>query len=116
MYYRTPADLLARPVEEGREFRLGGLVETGSLTYGEGAEIRFLVTDGVESRAVRYVGPVPDLFREGQGVIADGTLIPGGDGVFQATRILAKHDENYVPRELRDLKETEASGYGSGAR
>lgn len=103
MYYYSPSDLDAAALESGRTIRLGGLVEPGSLRYGEGAEIIFLITDGAGSVSVRYVGLVPDLFREGQGVIADGAFDTAGGGVFVAERILAKHDENYVPRELKGV-------------
>lgn len=114
MFYRTPSDIVAAGgVPAGETFRLGGMVEVGSVKFGEGAEILFTVTDGAETMPVRYEGTVPDLFREGQGVIADGAFADGDDSVFVATRILAKHDENYVPRELRDLDMTgDAPGYG----
>lgn len=111
MFYYTPSDLLSEEAfDTERTIRLGGMVEEGSLEYGEGSEIRFVVTDGAARMPVRYDGIVPDLFREGQGVVADGQFEGGIDGVFVATRILAKHDENYVPRELRDLDMTGAAG------
>lgn len=115
MFFMTPAQVLgAGGVEPGKIIRLGGMVEEGSLTYGEGAQILFNVTDGVDVVAVTYTGIVPDLFREGEGVIADGAFEAGND-VFQATRILAKHDENYVPRELRDLHDDDGEGTETAA-
>jgi len=81
--------------------RIGGLVETHSLSRGpDGRQISFRVTDGASNLAVVYEGLLPDLFREGQGVVAEGKLRP--DGVFAATTVLAKHDENYMPREVVD--------------
>jgi len=109
MFFMTPGQIIeAGGVAPGKVFKLGGMVEEGSLEYGEGADILFNVTDGVETVPVTYTGIVPDLFREGEGVVADGAF--GEDGVFRATRILAKHDENYVPRELRDLHEEPVDG------
>lgn len=116
MFFMTPGQILeAGGVEPGKTIRLGGMVQEGSLTYGDGAEILFNVTDGIDVVAVTYTGIVPDLFREGEGVIADGMFTTETD-VFQATRILAKHDENYVPRELRDLHDAEGeAGYEAPA-
>jgi len=109
MFFMTPGQVVeAGGVEPGKVFKLGGMVEEGSLEYGEGADILFRVTDGVETLPVTYTGIVPDLFREGEGVVADGAF--GEDGVFRATRILAKHDENYVPRELRDMHDKPIDG------
>ncbi len=109
MFFMTPGQIVeAGGVEPGKVFKLGGMVEQGSLEYGEGADILFRVTDGVETLPVTYTGIVPDLFREGEGVVADGAF--GEDGVFRATRILAKHDENYVPRELRDMHDKPIDG------
>jgi len=108
---RLNADLFYTPTklaelggpEAGMKGKVGGFVQPGSLTYGDGAEMEFLVVDeGPESIAVRYSGITPDLFREGSGVVATGQF--GADGVFEATTLLAKHDENYVPRELRDMQ------------
>lgn len=109
MFFMTPGQVVeAGGVEPGKVFKLGGMVEKGSLEYGEGADILFRVTDGVDTLPVTYTGIVPDLFREGEGVVADGAF--GEDGVFRATRILAKHDENYVPRELRDMHDKPIDG------
>jgi cytochrome c-type biogenesis protein CcmE len=80
--------------------RLGGLVETGSVVHGENLNVRFRVTDGNRAIAVAYQGILPDLFREGQGVVAEGTLDAGG--VFRADTVLAKHDERYMPKEVAD--------------
>ena len=84
----------------GTRFRLGGLVETGSVVRGEGTTIRFTVTDRAKTLPVAYTGVLPDLFREGQGVVAEGALEP--DGTFRADHVLAKHDENYMPPEVAE--------------
>ena len=100
-YFYAPADLAAADVEAGQAIRLGGLVEEGSTgRTPDGLTMRFRVTDRLESVPVRYTGIVPDLFREGQGVIADGRF--GADGVFVADTLLAKHDENYMPPEVAE--------------
>ncbi|MER2510431.1 cytochrome c maturation protein CcmE [Amaricoccus sp.] len=98
-FFRTPTQLAEHPPRVGERFRLGGLVETGSLERGVGEEIRFRVSDGGASQPVVFAGIPPDLFREGQGVIATGSL---EDGVFVASEILAKHDEKYMPKEVAD--------------
>ncbi|MGQ0742577.1 MAG: cytochrome c maturation protein CcmE [Alphaproteobacteria bacterium] len=100
LYFYGPSDLQSRPVAPGKQFRIGGVVQNGSLKHGSGAEVRFAVTDGRASVPVRYTGALPDLFREGQGVVALGAR--GDDGVFVATQVLAKHDERYMPREVVD--------------
>ncbi len=106
LYFYSPTDLRERPVAEGQRFRLGGLVEEGSVDK-DGETIRFVVTDLVYTVPVVYTGILPDLFREGQGVVTEGSLDPAG--VFLAANVLAKHDENYMPPEVADsLKE---SGY-----
>jgi cytochrome c-type biogenesis protein CcmE len=93
-----------QPIPPGRQFRLGGLVKPGSVTRpGDGLTTRFVVTDGPKEVAVEYVGILPDLFREGQGVIARGALDEGG--LFAASEVLAKHDENYMPPEVADALE-----------
>ena len=92
----TPSDVAANKAPQGRAFRIGGMVEKGSLKR-DGVEVRFVVTDTAKTIPVLYRGPLPDLFREGKGVVAQGTL--GADGVFQAREVLAKHDENYMPPE-----------------
>ncbi|GHC08443.1 MULTISPECIES: cytochrome c maturation protein CcmE [Gemmobacter] len=102
-FFRAPAQVVADPPQMDEVFRLGGLVEDGSLVRGQGETITFRVTDGAESIPVAYTGVLPDLFKEGQGMIGTGKMV---DGVFEATEILAKHDETYMPKEVIDaLKE-----------
>ncbi|AWX94041.1 cytochrome c maturation protein CcmE [Paracoccus mutanolyticus] len=101
--YRAPSQMADNPPQVGEVFRLGGLVETGTLLRGAGETISFRVTDGGASVPVRFTGVLPDLFAEGQGMIGTGRM--EGD-TFVATEILAKHDESYMPREVIDsLKE-----------
>ena len=103
-FFYMPADLQTATVAPGQRFRLGGLVEDGSIVRGQGTQVAFSVTDHEKSVPVTYVGILPDLFREGQGVITEGVLDP--EGVFVADSVLAKHDENYMPKEVADsLKE-----------
>ncbi len=103
-FFFMPADLQAATLQPGQRIRLGGLVEAGSIKRGQGTEVSFSVTDSEKTVPVTYVGILPDLFREGQGVIAEGTL--RADGVFAADSVLAKHDETYMPKEVADsLKE-----------
>jgi cytochrome c-type biogenesis protein CcmE len=109
-YFRTPTEIVGGSYPErasGHNFRLGGLVEKGSLQH-DGSAITFRVTDLKNNLAVRYSGTVPDLFREGQGVVATGKM--GGDGVFAAEQLLAKHDEKYMPPEVaKALKQSGAA-------
>lgn len=99
LFFYSPTELHAGKVEEGRRFRLGGLVVQGSLQrLADGRTIAFTVTDTAYDVPVRYAGIVPDLFREGQGVVAHGRV--GPDGVFVADELLAKHDEKYMPPEV----------------
>ena len=100
VFFYSPSDLATKQLPASRAFRLGGLVEEGSLSRGDDGAVKFVVTDLQSEVAVIYRGILPDLFREGQGVVAQGTL--GGDGVFTATEVLAKHDENYMPPEVAD--------------
>ncbi|GHE92470.1 cytochrome c-type biogenesis protein CcmE [Aliiroseovarius zhejiangensis] len=103
-YYRSPTEVLAEPPSENEVFRMGGLVADGTLTRGQGETITFSVTDGAAVVPVAYSGVLPDLFGENQGMIGTGTYV---DGTFQATEILAKHDEDYMPKEVLDsLKES----------
>jgi cytochrome c-type biogenesis protein CcmE len=105
-YFFVPSDLVAKPPAEGQAIRLGGMVQKGSLrTDPDGVTIHFIVGDGKAAVPVTYSGIVPDLFTEGSGVVADGRL--GPDGSFVADGLLAKHDENYVPRELKDMTEAQ---------
>jgi len=99
VFFHSPSDLVEKPVPAGRTFRLGGLVEEGSYAKS-GVVITFRVTDLAESIDVRFRGLVPDLFREGQGVVAEGQL--DENGVFVASNVLAKHDENYMPPEVAE--------------
>ena len=96
VFFFTPTQVAANEAPQGRTFRIGGMVETGSVKR-EGIEVRFVVTDTAKSIPVVYSGALPDLFREGKGVVAQGQL--GADGVFRAREVLAKHDENYMPPE-----------------
>jgi len=108
-YFYLPAQMQAEPPAVGQAVRLGGMVASGSLeTMADGVTIAFVVTDQEDARVpVRYRGIVPDLFVEGSGVVAEGSL--GADGTFEATNLLAKHDENYVPRELQEMSEHQAA-------
>ena len=96
-FFRSPSQVQSEPPAPGEVFRLGGMVEIGSLLRGQGAEIAFRVTDFCASVEVRYRGILPDLFGENEGTVATGRLV---NGVFEATEILAKHDETYMPREV----------------
>jgi cytochrome c-type biogenesis protein CcmE len=100
LYFYSPSDLQAKHVPAGVAFRIGGLVQKGSVKHGPGAEVHFLVTDGRAAVPVQFTGVLPDLFREGQGVVAAGALEQGG--TFSANEILAKHDERYMPPEVVD--------------
>jgi cytochrome c-type biogenesis protein CcmE len=101
-YFYMPSDLASLETKPGRPIRLGGLVEAGSVLHSEGSSpiVRFAVTDGASRIAVAYAGILPDLFREGQGVVVEGRLQP--DGTLLAANVLAKHDENYMPKEVAD--------------
>jgi len=96
VFFFTPSQIAANEAPSGRTFRIGGMVVAGSLKR-EGVEVRFAVTDTAKTVPVVYRGALPDLFREGKGVVAQGEL--GHDGVFHAREVLAKHDENYMPPE-----------------
>ncbi len=98
-YFVAPSEL-AEKAQSGQRVRLGGLVVDGTLRRDEDGAMRFAVTDGATQVEVRYAGILPDLFREGQGVVAEGTWAPGA--AFEADRVLAKHDENYMPREVAE--------------
>jgi cytochrome c-type biogenesis protein CcmE len=105
VFFNSPTDIVEKKPSAGTRMRVGGLVKPGSLQRGDNLLIRFDVTDGNKDVSVRYQGIVPDLFREGQGVVAEGKL--DGGGVFVADTVLAKHDEKYMPREVVDaLKKT----------
>lgn len=98
LYFYSPSDISAKHVAPGVAFRIGGLVEKDSVHHGPGADVRFVVTDGARAVPVEFAGVLPALFREGQGVVATGAL--DGKGVFDATEVLAKHDEKYMPPEV----------------
>ena len=99
VFFRSPTELVEKPEIGDRRLRVGGLVEEGSVERGGGADVRFRITDLENAVPVLYTGILPDLFREGQGVVAEGRM---EDGVFVADGILAKHDENYMPPEVAD--------------
>lgn len=102
-FFRSPSQVMAEPPKSSETFRIGGLVEQGSLKRGQGEVIMFNVTDGGASVPVTFKGVLPDLFAENQGMIGTGNYI---NGVFEASEILAKHDEEYMPKEVVDaLKE-----------
>lgn len=100
-YFYVPADLAESNVQPGTRIRLGGLVEAGSVVRGEGSTVTFTVTDTLKELPVTYTGILPDLFREGQGVVAEGRF-EGMGQVFVADTVLAKHDENYMPKDVAD--------------
>jgi cytochrome c-type biogenesis protein CcmE len=104
VFFYTPSEVAEKHLNAGQRFRLGGLVEDGSVKRGEGTSVSFAITDKRSALPVTFTGVLPDLFREGQGVVAEGTL--GPDGVFRADSVLAKHDEKYMPPEVaKKLKE-----------
>ena len=116
VFFNSPTDVTEKHVAPGTRIRLGGLVKSGSLVRGENLAVRFAVTDGNRDIAVSYAGVLPDLFREGQGVVAEGTL---DGGLFRADTILAKHDETYMPREVADALKKQGhwkDSYGASAR
>ncbi|ESW83159.1 MULTISPECIES: cytochrome c maturation protein CcmE [unclassified Mesorhizobium] len=99
-YFYMPADLATASLQPGQRIRLGGLVEKGTVERSQGATVAFSVTDNQKDVKVTYTGILPDLFREGQGVITEGSF--GPDGIFVADSVLAKHDETYMPKEVAD--------------
>lgn len=103
-FFRPPSEVAENPPGPDEVFRIGGLVEDGSLIRDAGETIRFLVTDGGASIPVTYTGILPDLFGEGQGMVGTGRLV---DGVFEASEILARHDEEYMPAEVIDALEAQ---------
>ena len=100
VFFNSPSDVVEKHVPAGTRIRLGGLVKNGSVVRGNNLSVRFEVTDGKNIIPVSYQGALPDLFREGQGVVAEGALDAGG--TFKADSILAKHDETYMPKEVAD--------------
>lgn len=110
MFFFSPSEVVAGKAPQGRLFRMGGMVVAGSVSRpGEGLTVQFDIADNSDSVTVRYTGILPDLFREGQGIIANGRL--SEDGAFIAQEVLAKHDENYMPPELAEamLKTSEGN-------
>jgi cytochrome c-type biogenesis protein CcmE len=112
VFFHTPSDIAEKGVPAGQRIRLGGLVENGSVVR-EGTTIRFKVTDTLKDIPVVFTGVLPDLFREGQGVVAEGVL--DGEGGFKADSVLAKHDETYMPRDVAKALEERGVKLGSGA-
>jgi cytochrome c-type biogenesis protein CcmE len=112
-YFKTPSDLAEKPIPAGQRFRLGGLVADGSVKRGQGLDVEFAVTDTIKTVNVRYRGVLPDLFREGQGVVAEGKL--AADGRFVADSVLAKHDETYMPPEVAKSLKEKGVKLGNGA-
>ena len=100
VFFYTPTEVAEKNIAPGQRFRLGGLVADGSVIRGQGTTVAFSVTDTDKTLAVNYEGILPDLFREGQGVVAEGKL--NASGTFVADTVLAKHDENYMPKEVAD--------------
>ena len=100
VFFYTPSEVVAKKVSPGTRIRLGGLVADGSVERLPGAKVRFTVTDTEQTMSVTYAGILPDLFREGQGVVTEGKLLASGE--FEADTVLAKHDENYMPKEVAD--------------
>ncbi|MGM4927179.1 cytochrome c maturation protein CcmE [Tardiphaga robiniae] len=100
VFFSTPQMVAEKQIPVGKRFRLGGMVEQGSLVRGDNLAVSFKVSDGGATLPVNYKGILPDLFREGQGVVAEGAM--DASGVFKADTVLAKHDENYMPKEVAD--------------
>src|SRR6476619_4167446 len=115
VFFNSPTDVVEKNIAPGSRIRLGGLVKPGTLTRGDNLLVRFEVTDGNKSVPVSYTGILPDLFREGQGVVTEGAL--DASGHFKADNVLAKHDETYMPKEVADALKKQGhwkteSGYG----
>ena len=114
-YFYLPSEMAARPPAPDRAVRLGGMVETGSLTTAaDGVTISFMVSDDKGRVPVRFSGIVPDLFKEGSGVVAEGKR--AADGTFVANNLLAKHDEKYVPRQMKDMTDSQAHKTGENVK
>jgi cytochrome c-type biogenesis protein CcmE len=113
VFFHTPSDIAEKHIAPGQRFRLGGLVAAGSVKRGEGAKVDFVVTDTLKTVPVSYQGVLPDLFREGQGVVAEGKL--DAAGLFVADTVLAKHDETYMPPEVAKALEEKGVKLGKGA-
>lgn len=113
VFFYTPSEAAEKNVQPGTRLRLGGMVEQGSVSRTGGTTVTFVVTDTIKTLKVSYTGQLPDLFREGQGVVAEGAL--DANGVFVADTVLAKHDENYMPKELADSLKAKGVKLGKGA-
>lgn len=113
VFFHTPSDIAEKGVPPGQRIRLGGLVEHGSVVRGQGTTITFKVTDTLKEIPVTFTGVLPDLFKEGQGVVAEGTLDANGN--FKADSVLAKHDENYMPRDVAKALEEKGVKLGASA-
>ena len=113
VFFYTPTQIASKEAPQGRTFRVGGLVEAGSVVR-DGVTVRFTVTDTVQKVPVRFEGVLPDLFKEGKGVVAQGQL--GSDGVFAAREVLAKHDENYMPPEAAEALKQAGESKGRMAK
>jgi cytochrome c-type biogenesis protein CcmE len=113
VFFHTPSDIATSKVPQGQRIRLGGLVEKGSVVRGEGTHVKFAVTDTLQTIPVSYSGILPDLFREGQGVVAEGRI--EADGHFAADSVLAKHDETYMPPEVAKALKEKGVQLGEGA-
>jgi cytochrome c-type biogenesis protein CcmE len=114
VFFRNPTEVAAGGVAPGTRLRLGGLVEAGSLQRGDNLAVAFRITDGAATVPVAYTGLLPDLFREGQGVIVEGEL--DASGAMRAETVLAKHDETYMPREVADALKKQGVWKGEGAK
>ena len=113
VFFHTPSDILEKKVAAGQRIRLGGLVANGSVKRGEELAVKFTVTDTLKDIAVEFNNVLPDLFREGKGVVAEGKL--DSTGVFKADSVLAKHDENYMPKEVAQSLQARGVKLGTGA-
>lgn len=113
VFFQTPSDVAEGKVNPGERFRLGGLVADGSVERGQGTKVKFSVTDTLSTVPVSYEGILPDLFREGQGVVTEGKLDQNGN--FMADTVLAKHDENYMPPEVAAALKEKGVKLGEGA-
>jgi cytochrome c-type biogenesis protein CcmE len=113
VFFRTPSEIVGRDAGSGVRMRLGGLVKEGSIVH-EGTTVRFVVTDMKAEMPVTYTGLLPDLFREKQGVVTEGSM--GQDGVFKADSVLAKHDENYMPKDVADRLKAQGEWRPDGAK
>lgn len=114
VFFHTPSDITEKKLKAGQRFRLGGLVADGSVKRGQGTKVEFAVTDTIGTVKVAYEGVLPDLFREGQGVVTEGRL--DAAGLFLADTVLAKHDESYMPPEVAKSLKEKGVTLGSGAK